>query len=126
MLFARPPGLAYLYGSFEKGEIERKEKQRREKIKVPNEMCSKESFKELGCRLKLYKILTTNSDEKVNRTLSFLPFKGTADRDLVATKAKRMTAAENAAQSTKNRTEILIQSTLTQLVSRFSDQCCQL
>ena len=42
MLFARPPGLAYLYGSFEKGEIERKEKQRREKIKVPNEMCSKE------------------------------------------------------------------------------------
>ena len=36
VLFARPPGLAYLYGSFEKGEIERKEKQRREKIKVRN------------------------------------------------------------------------------------------
>ena len=34
MLFARPPGLAYLYGSLEKAEIERKEKQRREKIKV--------------------------------------------------------------------------------------------
>ena len=34
VLFARPPGLAYLYGSFEKGQIERKEKQRREKIKV--------------------------------------------------------------------------------------------
>ena len=84
VLFARPPGLAYLYGSLEKGEIERKEKQRREKIK------------------------------------------GTADRDLVVTKAKVMTAAENAAQSTKNRTEILIQSTLTQLVSRFSDPCCQL
>ena len=79
VLFARPPGLAYLYGSLEKGEIERKEKQRREKIK------------------------------------------GTADRDLVVTKAKVMTAAENAAQSTKNRTEILIQSTLTQLVSKFRE-----
>ena len=32
MLFARPPGLAYLYGSFEKGEIVRKEKQIREKF----------------------------------------------------------------------------------------------
>ena len=53
-------------------------------------------------------------------------FQGTADRDLVATKAKRMTAAENAAQSTKNRTEILIQSTYSQLISRFSDQFCQL
>ena len=36
VLFARPPGLAYLYGSFEKGEIGRKEKQRRERIKVRN------------------------------------------------------------------------------------------
>ena len=48
-------------------------------------------------------------------------FQGTADRDLVATKAKRMTAAENSAQSAKNRTEILIESTLTQLVRRFKD-----
>ena len=48
-------------------------------------------------------------------------FQGTADRDLVATKATRMTAAENSAQSAKNRTEILIESTLTQLVRRFKD-----
>ena len=47
MLFARPPGLAYLYGSFEKGEIERKEKQRREKIKVQNVISTKESLKKL-------------------------------------------------------------------------------
>ena len=36
---------------------------------------------------------TSNSDKKV-----LALFKGTADRDLVATKAKVMTAAENAAQ----------------------------
>ena len=47
MLFARPPGLAYLYGSFEKGEIERKEKQRREKIKVRN-VCNHSSSREGG------------------------------------------------------------------------------